>query len=222
MNVKDILRRYGISTLGLALVALGVALSIKSNLGIAPPSCPPTLLGLKWTSISVGTYIWMFNALFILGQLLVLGRRFKLEDLMQLPAIMLFGYLCDAGIWALDALNAPATQYWAQLLLCLGAVLVTAVGIRIEIIGKGWMLSADKFLNVITEEYGWKFSNWKILFDVLMVAMTALLAYLWFGVPSGNGSTMVIREGTLILMVCVGLCMKLTDPFVDRLFHVRA
>ena len=222
MNLPDILRRYSISTLGLALAAFGVALSIKSNLGIAPPSCPPTLLGLRLPALSVGTYIWMVNGLFILGQMLLLGRRFKAEDLMQIPAIVLFGYLCDAGIWALNALESPSTVYGWQLALSLGAVVITAVGIRIEIVGGGWMLSMDKFLNVVTERVGWTFSNWKIVLDVSMVALTALFAWIWFGTPAGNGSTMVIREGTLILMALTGACMKLTDPLVDRIFKAGA
>ena len=47
MKIKDILVRYGISTLGLIIVAFGVAVSIKSNLGISPPSCPPTIFNLR-------------------------------------------------------------------------------------------------------------------------------------------------------------------------------
>lgn len=219
MNTKDIARRYGISTLGLALIAFGVALSIKSNLGIAPPSCPPTLFGIHWTALSIGTFVWMFNALFIIGQALILRSRFKLEDLLQIPAIVLFGYLCDAGIWAINALEAPATSYWAQLLLSLAAVVVTAIGIRIEVVGNGWMLSGDKFLSVIEGETKVRFSTLKIIFDVTMVALTAILSWIWFHNPGGNGETMVIREGTLILMVATGLCMKLTDPLVDKIFH---
>ena len=56
MNIKNIAIRYGISTAGLILVAIGVGISIKSNLGIAPPSCPPTLMNLRFTGISVGTF----------------------------------------------------------------------------------------------------------------------------------------------------------------------
>ena len=52
MNFKDIAVRYGISTAGLVLIAMGVGLSIKSNLGVAPPSCPPTILNLQWTPTS--------------------------------------------------------------------------------------------------------------------------------------------------------------------------
>ena len=161
----------------------------------------------------------MFNALFIICQALILRSRFRAEDLLQIPAILIFGYLCDAGIWALNALEAPATNYLVQLMLCFAAVVVTAVGIRIEVLGKGWMLSGDKLLNVIEGETHWRFSTMKIVFDILQVALTAILAWIWFSTPSGNGETMVIREGTLILMVATGLCMKVTDPLVNRLFH---
>ena len=64
-TAKSILVRYGISTLGLVVVALGVGLSIKSNLGIAPLSCIPTVLNLKFTAVSIGTFTWIFNLLFM-------------------------------------------------------------------------------------------------------------------------------------------------------------
>ena len=40
----------------------------------------------------------------------------------------------------------------------------------------------------------------------------------FFGLLTGNGTTVVIREGTLIQALLTGLCMKLTDPIVDRIF----
>ena len=83
------------------------------------------------------------------------------------------------------------------------------------------MLSGDKLLNVIEGETHWRFSTMKIVFDILQVALTALLAWIWFSNPGGNGETMVIREGTLILMVATGLCMKLTDPLIDRIFNAK-
>ena len=67
--------RYGISTLGLIVVALGVGLSIKSNLGIAPLSCVPTVLSLRWSAISIGTFTWGFNLLFIVLQAAILRTQ---------------------------------------------------------------------------------------------------------------------------------------------------
>ena len=68
MAKKHIAARWLVGTLGLVLIAFGVALSLKSNLGTAPPSCPPAVLNLKWTAISFGTFTWMMHLLFIAAQ----------------------------------------------------------------------------------------------------------------------------------------------------------
>jgi len=217
-SFKDISIRYGVSTLGLVFVALGVGISIKSNLGIAPPSCPPTILNLKWTAISVGTFTWMMHLVFIALQALLLRKDFKLRYLMQIPAAFVFGYMCDGAIWLFDAIGSPATNYAVQVVLSLVAVVLTAIGIRLEVVGDGWILAGDMFTSVLSKVTHCKFSNVKVFFDIALVALTALFAWFAFGLLTGNGSTVVIREGTLILAFLTGLCMKLTDPLIDRLF----
>ena len=218
MKIKDILIRYGISTFGLVIVALGVGVSIKSNLGIAPPSCPPTILNLKWTALSVGTFTWMMHLVFILLQFVLLRKKFKLSYLMQIPAAFVFGYLCDGAIWLFDAINAPATSYGIQILLSLVAVVLTAVGIKLEVLGQGWILAGDMTTAVLSNVTHTSFSTVKVIFDLAMVAVTAVFAWVTFGLLTGNGSTVVIREGTLILALLTGLCMRLTDPLIDKLF----
>lgn len=218
---NNLLKRYTIATAGLVIVALGVALSLKSNLGTAPVSCPPAVLNLKFSSISVGTFTWMMHLVFILSQAVMLGRKFKLSYLMQIPAAFIFGYLCDAWIWLLKDLTV--TSYGMQMLLCILTVAVTAIGVRMEIAGDAWMLAGEKTTAVISEVSGKKFTNVKIAFDIYLVVISALFAYIAFGRFSGNGSSIVIREGTLILALFTGLCMKITDPWVDvclkRLFR---
>ena len=216
--MKDVLRRYGISTLGLIVVALGVGVSIKSNLGIAPLSCIPTVLSLKFTELSIGTFTILFNLLFVFLQVIILGKNFKWEMLLQIVPIFIFGYLVDGAVWLFDALEAPATNYVIQILLCLGAVILTAVGIDLEIVGQGWMLPADSTLNVIMQRTGAKFSTIKVIMDVTLVAITVVLALVFFGLFTGNGETVVIREGTVIQAILTGLCMKVTGPLAKRIF----
>ena len=216
MKLKDILIRYGISTLGLVIVALGVGISVKSNLGIAPPSCPAVILNLRWTGISVGTFTWISHLAFILLQLLLLGREFKLRYLMQIPAAFVFGYLCDAAIWAVAPIRVEG--YAMRMVFCLLTVLITAVGIRLEIIGNAWMLAGEKTTAVLSDVTRIPFSTVKTLFDIFMVILAAAFAWFAFRNLTGDGSHVIIREGTLILAVLTGLCMKLTDPLVDKLF----
>lgn len=219
MNMKDVLKRYSISTLGLVLVALGVGLSIKSNLGIAPPSCPPTILSLKWPAVSVGTFTWITHIVYILTQWALLGKKFELRFLMQIPAAFVFGYMCDASIWLFSAIEAPATNYFIQILLSLAAIFITAIGIKLEVIGDGWILAGDKLTAVLSEVTRKPFGNVKVVFDIVLVVLTAVFSFLMFGKLDGNGFTVVIREGTLMLAFLTGICMKFTDPIIDRFFR---
>ena len=62
------------------------------------------------------------------------------------------------------------------------------------------------------------FSTVKVVFDIALVALTAAFAWFTFGLLTGNGFTVVIREGTLLLAFLTGICMRFTDPLMDRLF----
>ena len=204
MSKNNIAARWLVGTLGLVLIAFGVALSLKSNLGTAPPSCPPAVLNLKWGAISFGTFTWMMHLLFIAAQM---AMRRKVLDV---------HYLVDACIWLLQGLEI--TTYLMKIVLILVAVLLTAVGIRLEVIGKTWILAGDKVVDVFSEVTGIKFSNAKIGEDILLVVLSAGFAWICFGSPFGHSEEIVIREGTLILAALTGLCMKLTDPLVDKVF----
>ena len=57
-----------------------------------------------------------------------------------------------------------------------------------------------------------------MIVDVCFVAISALFAWFAFHSFFGNGEHVVIREGTVILALLTGLCMKLTDPLVDKVF----
>lgn len=218
MKAKDLLIRYSVSTLGLVLVALGVALSIKSNFGIAPPSCPPSALSQQWPSLSFGTYTWIFNCSFIVIQLLLRPRRFDwILGIMQVLAVLLFGYLCDFFNWVLAA-DVPAWTLWMQVILTALAIVATAVGIKLEVLGKGWLLPIDQMNAVITDMGHFRYSNVKIACDVVMVSATALFCLLCFGSLLGSPSLNIVYWGTVLLAFGVGLCMKLTDPLMDRIF----
>ena len=97
LNIKSLIARYATGTFGLILVAIGVALSIKSDLGTAPISCPPYVVSLAghfrigaFTIGTVGQYTMLMHLIFIVLQILLLRSRFKLEHLMQIPAAIVF------------------------------------------------------------------------------------------------------------------------------------
>ena len=227
-KLKDILLRYGFATIGLLFVALGVALSIISNLGTAPLSCPAYLLNLRWPVLSVGTFTLLVNITYMLVQLVLLRKDFKAKYLMQVVASALFGYLIDACMWALGWLH-PAT-FAARVGLTALSALVTAFGVSIEVSANAWMLSAEMTVGAVSQVSGKEFSLVKILMDSLIVVVSCLLSWLFFANPFGSGAWtgladvllartdgVVVGLGTILLALLPGLMMRLTDPLVARI-----
>ena len=184
-NIKNIFARYLTGTLGLVLVAIGVALSIKSDLGTAPISCPPYVVSMcghfelgGLTIGTVGQYTMLMHLIFILLQMALLRSRFRLESLMQIPAAIVFGLLTDLSIAAFGWIEA-GTYGMKIILMCL-SIVITALGISLEVEGKAWMLAGEMTVAAVADSFNVKFRNAKIFFDVFLVVIAAAIATLKF------------------------------------------
>ena len=71
MKAKDILKRYIFSTLGMLLVALGIAVSIVANLGTSPLNAASYAMAEGLEGLSVGTCNFIIYAIFVLLQFVV-------------------------------------------------------------------------------------------------------------------------------------------------------
>ena len=225
--MKRIASRYLASTIGLILVALGIALTINSNLGTSPLSCPAYILSL-WGKLSVGEFTIIINTLLILIQLAVLRERFKLKYLMQIPASFVFGYLIDFWVWAL-ASAIPHTLF-ARLAFCLVSCIITAFGVSLEVGAQGWMLSAELTVYAFTKVSPKPFSTLKVRMDCIYVVISAVLSYILFRNPFGAGEftsladTLLARApgvmigiGTVLSAILPGWMMRMSDPIIDKL-----
>ncbi len=214
-TIKDILVRYGIATIGLLLVAIGVALSIKSDLGTAPISCPPYVASLIG-GLTVGQYTILMHFFFVLFQIVLLGKRFKMENLMQIAAAFVFGFLTDASIWALDWINV--SSYLGKFSLLLLSCAITAAGISIEVRSKAWMLAGEMTVAALADVWYYPFRNVKIVFDFALVLLSAAASVIAFNRFLGTDDTVVIREGTFISAILTGFLMRFFEPLTEKIF----
>ncbi len=217
-KIKDILSRYLFATVGLFFVAMGIALSIVSDLGTAPLSCPAYVLNLKFTSISVGTFTFIFNLIYIVIQLALFRKDFERRYWLQIVASALLGYLIDASLWMCS------WMVWDTVVMRIVALLVacvfTALGISIELAAVAWILPAELTTQAIVYAAPKiPFGTAKILMDSSLVVLSAVASWFFFGHILGNGEAhgIVISWGTLVLAFLPGYLIKYTDLFVDWL-----
>lgn len=226
--MRNILIRYSLATTGLLLVAMGVALSIISNLGTSPLSAPGYVLSpIGGGRISVGNWTIIVNTVYIFIQLAVFRRNFKAKYLMQIPASIVFGYLIDLSIWMFCWLH-PA-GFVSRLVVLVISCLVTALGVSIEVVSQGWMLSAEMTVYSISKTYHKPFDKVKVIMDLCHVLISSAIAFLLFrnpfgfgefdglyGVVTGRTEGIVIGLGTVLMAILAGGFMKFTDPLADR------
>ena len=95
-----VIKRYLLLLAGLAVMAFGVAFSIKASLGTSPISSVPYVVSL-FSPLTVGTATIIMHCVFILLQILILRRKYHLIQLMQLP-VALFLWISD-GFWRMGS-----------------------------------------------------------------------------------------------------------------------
>ena len=202
----NIIVRYAVASVGLFMIAFAIALAIKSNLGTAPLSCMAYVLNLDMPGISVGTFTFLVNMLYILIQLAVLRRRFKAVHLMQVVASVLFGYMIDAGLWALGWVDCSA--YWQLWLLVAAGIVLLGIGVAFAVASGAVPLAGEAMVVAVCRVLHSSFPRTKIIFDVCLVVSALALSFAVAGKIEG------VREGTLAAALCVGLTVKAANKFV--------
>ena len=76
---------------GLFIMTAGIAISVKSNLGVSPVSSIPYTVTRCW-GLEMGKATILFHCVLVLIQVLILRKKFQLKSLLQIPVGIVFGY----------------------------------------------------------------------------------------------------------------------------------
>ena len=135
--------------LGLSLMSLGIAFSIRSALGTTPISSLPDVLSLL-TPLTVGTLMILLNLVFVGLQIAILRRRFPPLQLLQIPVVIAFGVLNDAALWLLR--DVSATTYWQQWLLAVCGIVIVGIGVAFQVKAKATPLAGEGLILTLSTE----------------------------------------------------------------------
>lgn len=213
-RVVDITVRYLILFFGLALMSLGIAFSIRSDLGTSPISSVPYVLSVL-TPLTVGTFQILINMVFLALQILILRRRFPPVQFLQIPVVFIFGILNDAALWAVGGLTYSA--YWQQWILAGIGILLVGIGVAFQIKAKATPLAGEGLILTISNElirrYGPKksrvFGAVKVKFDSTLVLIALALAVIF------THSLVGVREGTILAALLVGTVAQFTTRLIE-------
>ena len=208
MNLSKLAARVGIYSLGMFVLALGVAFSINANLGISPVSSWPITVHMA-SGLSAGFTKTVFLILCLLAQIAILGRSFKPIEFTQLIFSFLFGFFLDAAIWIIGDFVLPT--YLGQLVMLGISIFFISTGLAVYLEARLVALPAEGIVLALMQKYPHlTFQRIKVVKDCLLVMLASATTLIFMGGLYG------VREGTLITALVVGRLTPLIRKAVAR------
>jgi uncharacterized membrane protein YczE/CBS domain-containing protein len=201
--------------LGFLIMTMGIAISVKSGLGVSPVSSIPYTITCVF-GIEMGRATIIFHVILVIAQILLLRKAFKLKNLLQIPAGILFGMFTTFCNSLMNFFPTPENMAVKLIMMLISAVLI-AFGIflyvpadYIPLAGEGMMLAVSQVTKI-------KFSTVKLIFDISMVVISLITC---LAVLHSLGS---VGIGTVIASVLVGSVLKVITKYLgsarDRILH---
>lgn len=204
MGKKELAKRYLFFVIGLFFSGLGVAFSKHGGIGVTPISSIPNIMNLRIPAISMGTLLLMWNCILVCGQILILRKKFKIVNLLQIPLSFLFGFFTDFGLMIFDKI--PVDPYIWKIICVLLGIIFLGFGIAIQVVADVIMNSGEAFVKAVSDTIHKEFGNVKVVFDVANVLIAIVLSLIFFKEIRGT------REGTVIAALTLGFVVKFITP----------
>lgn len=204
--MKEKLKGYFILFWGFLAIAIGVAFSVKADLGISPLSCLPFILG-EGTVLTMGQVTIFINAVLLAVQILLLRSKFDWIQLMQLPLSVAFGTLLDFAMKCIDSLQP--SNYFMQWVFCLVGCAAVALGVYFEIKSEAILLPTEGIMVAIETVFNVEFGRIKVIFDVSFVIISLVVSYFLLGGIEGIGA------GTIAAALLTGVFVKMYGTIIE-------
>mgnify|MGYP004534892065 FL=1 len=200
------LKRYLLFLVGLFINALGVSLVTKASLGTSPISSIPYVLSLNFP-FTLGNFTIFLSLLLIVLQIIILRKNFKLENLLQIPVSVAFGYFIDLTMYLFFWVNPQS--YPVKAIALFAGCLVLGFGVYMEVVADVVMLPGESFVRAIVQTWHTNFGTTKIFFDSSMTIIAGILSFVFSGRLNG------VREGTVIAALLVGFIARLFGKHLE-------
>ena len=189
--------------LGLFTMTIGVALSVKSNLGVSPVSSIPYTMTCIW-GIEMGKATIIFHCFLVLLQMILLRRNFKPINLLQVLVGIVFGYFTTFCNWGVSFLPTPENLV-IRLLIMLISTVIIAFGIFMYLPPNIMPLAGEGAMKAVSDVTGIAFPKVKVGFDITMVVISLISCLIFI---KGLGS---VGIGTIVAAFLVGSFLNVIE-----------
>lgn len=174
---KVIMKQIFVYILGLFSLSLGASFSIQAGLGVSPVTSLAYAFSLT-AGLSIGMTTVLTNVLFIIAQAILLKHFDIKEFVLQLTIAVFFGFFMDATLFIVQLLPTPETLI-VQCLYLIISLFIVSFGLLIYFASKLPLMPYDALTYVVSERFKLKFSNAKIISDLINVGMAGAICLIF-------------------------------------------
>ena len=186
--------------IGLFIMTIGIAVSVKSNLGVSPVSSIPYTMTCIW-GVEMGKATIIFHIFLVFIQFLLL---FKLISLLQIPVGVIFGYFTTFCNYLASFFPTPDNLV-VRVLMMLASTVIIAVGIFLYLPADVIPLAGEGVMSAVSQVTKIEFSKVKMAFDITMVVVSAAACLIMI---HSFGS---VGVGTVIAAFLVGFILGIIN-----------
>lgn len=208
-------KRVALQIFGMGVMTLGIALVTSALLGTTPISTLPYTVA-EILGYTFGQMTFVINVVLVALQVVLLRRRFRPINVLQIPVVFVFSMMIDfwmGRVANVEALTDPAGAFaWA---MSLTGNLLIAGGIWLQVRSKTIVQPGEGVVIAVTLVTGKNFSTVKIINDVTLVALAGVVAWV------AAGHTIGLGWGTLVSAVLVGFLVKVIDAAACKILGLE-
>ena len=212
--------------LGLVLVALGVCICKKADLGVSMIAAPTFILfeflAPLWSGFSVGMVEYLFQGIILLTLCCVV-QRFNWRYLLAFLTAVIYGYIMD--LWILILGTEPFQYIWLRWIMLFVGDAVTALGVACFFRTYMPLQVHELFVAEVVDRYKFKLHKTKLVFDLSFLTLSIVLALVLFrDVASFDWKTIFyasfhsIGIGTIITTFINSPIISFSGKLLDKIF----
>jgi uncharacterized membrane protein YczE len=206
-------KRIAALLVGTCFISFGIALMSKAAIGMSPISCFPYVMSLVYPKFTLGEWVLIWNALFAILQIPVMGKNYKLYLLTQIPLAFLLGYCTDFAKYIIKGIPVP--NYMISVLFVVLGTMFTALGVYLTVNAKLIMNGPEAFIRAVSDRTHIKFGTLKSIFDISNMLLAAISSAVIFHKLYG------VREGTVFAAIFTGVFVNIYTKIVDRIKNLE-
>ena len=204
MKYRKQLVRVLFYVVGMLVLALGLTLNAKTNLGLAPVISLPYTVSLMF-DLNFENTVFASYVIFVLIELPLVQKSDRLKTLLQIPFSLLFTQMMNLFKHMIDI---QASGLWMNLLLLLAAIVFTGVGAAMTLSANLIPNPVDGVVQVLSKFLRKKVGLVKNVFDFTNAFIAFCLGWI-----AGN-PLLGVGIGTIFCVIGIGRIFAVFNRYI--------